>query len=144
MASPKTKPDLATQGGTAAIDAIRQSYMGERRSITVPEWKWPKTGEPMDLWFGPITTSDMEKVDAHNPKNNLERQLLLLVSTATDEGGKPMFEFGHIRHLKDTTEFTVLQRVFDFMLSSWLDKEEATKRIAEDPTSDGASPSPSD
>ena len=128
------KPDLGTQGGTAAVDAIRQSYMGERRCITVPEWKWPQTGEPMDLWFGPITPSDMEKVDAHDPSNNLERQLLLLVTTATDEGGKPLFEFGHIKHLKDITEFTVLQRVFDFMLSSWLDKADAEKKVDGDPT----------
>ncbi len=143
MTQEKKQPGLGTQGGTFAIDAIRQSYMGERRCIAVPEWKWPATGEPMELWFGPITPSDMEKVDDRNPKNHLERSLLLMVATATDKGGKPLFQFGDVKHLKDTTEFTVLQRVFDFMLSSILDKDEAEKKIEEDPTSAGASSSPS-
>ena len=145
MASPKKPtPNVATRGGTRAIDVIRDSYMGERRSITVPEWKDRKTGEALTLWFGPITPSAMEKVDGRDPANNLERSLLLMVTTATDEGGKPMFEFGDIRHLKDTTEFTVLQRVFDFMLSSWLDKADAETAVKENPTSDGASSSRSD
>ena len=142
---PRTKkPDIASRGTTRAIDVIRQSYMGERRRLTVAEWKDQRTGEPLDLWFSPITPSAMEKVDDRNPKNHLERSLLLLVQMAQDEGGKPLFEFGDVKHLKDNTEFTVLQRVFDFMFSSLLEKADAEKLIAEDPTSDGASSSPSD
>lgn len=136
---PRTKePDLATRQGKRAIDMIRETYMGEKKCIRVPEW-----GD-LDLWFGPITPSAMEKVDDRDPKNNLDRQLLLLISMATDEGGKPLFQFGDAKYLKDTTEFTVLQRVFDFMLSSWLDKDEAEKKIKEDPTSAGDSNSQSD
>ena len=136
MSSPKKPtPAVAAPGGTRAIDVIRNNYMGERRSITVPEWGG------LALWFGPVTPSAMEKVDDRDPANNLERSLLLLVTMATDEGGKPLFEFGDVRHLKDTTEFTVLQRVFDFMLSSWLDKETSVKT---NPTSAGVSSSPSD
>ena len=112
--------------------------MGERRCITIAEW------DDLDLWFGPVTTVSMEQVDARDPKNNLERSLLMLVTMATDEGGKPLFEFGDIHTLKTTTEFAVLQRVFDFMLSSWMEKAEAKNRIAEDPTSGGGSSSPSD
>jgi hypothetical protein len=85
----------------------------------------------------------MEKVDGYDPKNHLERSLLLLVQMAQDEGGKPLFESGDIRHIKDNTEFTVLQRVFDFMFSSLLEKIDPEERIKSDPTSDGASPSPS-
>jgi hypothetical protein len=142
---PDTKEtDTASRGGTRAIDVIRHSYMGERRCITVLEWKDPQTGEPLDLWFSPITPSAMEKVDDRNPKTNLDRSLLLLVQMAQDEGGKPLFEFGDVRHIKDNTEFTVLQRVFDFMFSSLLEKVDAQQRIESDPTSGGASPSPSD
>lgn len=136
------KTDVASRGGTRAIDVIRHSFMGERRCITVPEWKH-LNGDPLDLWFFPITPSTMEKVDDYDPKNNLERSLLLLVQMAQDEGGKPLFESGDIKHIKDNTEFTVLQRVFDFMFSSLLDKVDAAERIESDPTSDGVSASPS-
>lgn len=135
---PRKEPDLATRQGTRAIDRIRNSYMGEKKCINVPEW------DDLDLWFGPITPSAMEKVDDRDPKTNLDRQMLLLVGMATDEGGKPLFEFGDVKHLRDTTEFTVLQRVFDFMLSSWLDKKDAEKKIKKDPTSAGDSNSQSD
>ncbi len=140
----KKETDIASRGGTRAIDVIRQSYMGERRCIAVPEWKDPQTGEPLSLWFSPITPSAMEKVDDRNPKTNLDRSLLLLVQMAQDEGGKPLFQFGDVRHIKDNTEFTVLQRVFDFMFSSLLEKMDAEELIKSDPTSGGASPSPSD
>lgn len=139
MAPPRRKkPDIASQGTTRAIDQIRQRYMGERKAITVPEW-----GD-LEVWFGPVTTVTMEQVDERKPHNNLERQLLMLVTMATDKGGKPLFEFGDREYLKSETEFTVLQRVFDFMLSSWVEKAEAEKRIAKDPISDGGSSSPSD
>ena len=132
------KKPVATRQGTRAIDQIRNRYMGERRSIVVPEW-----GD-LELWFGPVTPSAMEKVDDRDPASNLDRSLLLLVMMATDEGGKPLFEFGDVKHHKETTEFTVLQRVFDFMLSSLLEKAEAEKLVAKDPTSVGALSSPSD
>lgn len=135
---PKKDAGLATHQGKRAIDRIRSRYMGDKKCITVPEW------DDLDLWFGPITPSAMEKVDDRDPKTNLDRQLLLLVSMATDEGGKPLFQFGDIHELKDTTEFSVLQRVFDFMLSSWLDKKDAEKKVKEDPTSAGDSNSQSD
>ncbi len=137
MPPKKKEPQLATRGGTRAIDMIRQNYMGERRCINVPEW-----GD-LDLWFGPVTPSAMEQVEERNPENNMARQLLLMVTMAQDEGGKPLFQYGDIIPIKENTEFSVLQRVFDFMLSSWLEKGEAKKKIKEDPTSDGDSNSPS-
>ena len=101
---PRTKePDLATKQGKRAIDMIRDTYMGEKRCITIPEWKDRRDGEPLSLWFGPITPAAMEKVDDRNPKTNLDRQFLLLVSMATDEGGKPLFEFGDVKQLRDNT-----------------------------------------
>lgn len=121
-------PDIATRQGTRAIDMIRRNYMGERKSIVIPEW------EDLELWFGPVTPSAMEKVDARKPENNMDRSFLLLVTMAQDEDGKPLFEFGDVKYMKDTTEFTVLQRVFDFMLSSFLEKEDAEKKVNEDPT----------
>ncbi len=139
----KKEPQLATRGTTRAIDAIRSSFMGERRCITIQEWKDPITGEPLDLWFGPVTASAMEQVDERKPETNLARSMLLLVTMAQDEGGKPLFQFGDVKTLKDTTEFSVLQRVFDFMFSSLLEKGEAKEKIKEDPISDGDSNSPS-
>lgn len=141
--APKKEPELGTRGGTRAIDMIRHSFMGERRCITIPEWKDPITEEPLDLWFGPVTPSAMEQVEERNPENNLARQLLLMVAMAQDEGGKPLFQYGDVKPIKDNTEFAVLQRVFDFMMASWLQKEDAKKKIKEDPTSDGDSNSPS-
>ena len=81
----------------------------------------------------------MEAVEARKPKNHLEKQLILLVNMATDKGGKPLFEMGDIHHLKKNCDFVVLQRVFGFMLSPFIDQEEADKEVAENPTSATAS-----
>ena len=122
------EPDIASRQGTRMIDTIRQHYSGERHCITVPEW-----GDA-ELWFPPITSAVLEAVEMRDPKTNLDRQMLMLVNTASDKGGKPLFEYGDIHHLRQECELSVLQRVFDFMLSSWLNKQQAEKKVNEDPT----------
>ena len=122
------EPDVASQQGTRMIDTIRQHYSGERRCITIPEW-----GDA-ELWFPPITSAVLEEVEERKPKSNSERQILMLVATATDTGGKPLFQYGDVTHIRSECELAVLQRIFDFMLSSWVGKKEAEKKVNEDPT----------
>ena len=147
MAKAQRKPsdDVASHQGMRAVDVVRKRYMGERRCLVVQEW-FDKDHYPKGLlmWFPPITGTIMEQAASREPKNDFERQLMLMVITATDEGGKPLFQMGDLHALREQGEWGVLQRIFDFMLSSWLTKEEAAKMIGEDPISGQSSPSPKD
>ena len=139
------KTPVASRNGTNAIDVIRKRYMGERRCLVVQEWfdedRYP---EGLPMWFPPFTANLMGQIEDRDPKNHIERQMYMMVLTATDEGGKPLFRMGDVHHLMESCEWNVLQRVFDFMLSSWVSKEEATEMIEKDPTSGQSSPSPTD
>ncbi len=139
------KKPVASHNGTRAVDVIRKRYMGERRCLVVKEWfDEDKYKEGLVMWFPPMTGNIMEQVADREPKNDFERQLMLMVLTATDEGGKPLFRMGDTSYLRQEAEWSVLQRVFEFMLSPWITKEEADKMIAEDPTSGPNSPSATD
>ncbi len=139
------KKDVASHKGMRAVDVIRKRYMGERRCLVVQEWfDEDEYQKGLEMWFPPMTGNVMEQVADREPKNDFERQLMLMVLTATDEGGKPLFRMGDISHLRERAEWSVLQRVFEFMLSPWITKEDADKMIAEDPTSGRNSPSPTD
>ena len=135
-------PHVASHKGMRAIDVIRKRYMGERRCLVVQEWfdedEYPKG---LEMWFPPITSNIMGQIEERDPKNHIERQVFLMVLTATDEGGKPLFQMGDIHALAESCEWSVLQRVFEFMLSPWITKEDADKMIKEDPTSGQSSPS---
>jgi len=142
---PPKKKDLASRRGMKAVDLVRKRYMGERRCLVVKEWVdeefYP---DGLEMWFPPITMNTMQEVEARDPKDNLERQLLLMVLNAVDEGGKPLFNTGDTHALRNETEYAILQRIFDFMLSSWVTKEDAVKMVADDPTSAPNLPSATD
>ncbi len=138
-------PHVASHRGRRAVDVIRKRYMGERRCLIVQEWfdedLYP---DGLEMWFPPITGNLMQEVEARDPTNNFERQLVLMLLNATDKGGKPLFEMGDKDALMKSGEWSVLQRVFEFMLAPWITKEEATEMIERDPTSGQSSPSPTD
>ena len=80
------KPEEKT--GERPIDRVRQAYGGATRSMKVPEWGG------LELFFGPLTTADMEAVDARDPKSSYDRNLILLIYKAKDADGKPLFGMG--------------------------------------------------
>lgn len=103
-------------GKLRAIDVIRTKSALERRKIEVPEWG-------LTFYFGKMTVDDMEAVDARRQDNEermtpQQRNMILLVSKAQDEEGKPMFAMGDIMFLKKEADFVVLQRIVNFMFES--------------------------
>lgn len=122
---PKTQP-----AGTRPIDVIRRCSSLNRRSITIPEW------EDMTLYFGKITVADWDGVEARNPKSDMERNLLLLISMARLEDGTPAFQGGDKMYLEREADFAVLQRVLNFMYEgAYEGLEQAEAAITENPIS---------
>lgn len=108
-----TKPPKDT--GPRAIDVIRAKSALERRKIEVPEWG-------LTFYFGKMTVSDMEAVDARRKEgeemSHQHRNMVLLVAKSQNEDGTPMFGMGDIMFLKSEADFVVLQRVVNFMFES--------------------------
>jgi len=115
--------------GTRPIDVIRRCSSSVKRSITIPEW------EDLTLYFGKITIADWEGVEAREPKSDMERNIYLLISMAKLENGTPAFATGDKMFLTNEADFTVLQRVINFMFQSVYESvQEAERAVEENPT----------
>lgn len=114
------------------IDRIRASYKGRRRPIEMEDWD-------LTLYFGPLTTADMEAVEermrdelGEEPeKHRHTKNLLLLIHKAELEDGSRAFTFGDMHYLKTEADYTKIQRLVAHMYSSSLgplDPESAKKK----------------
>ena len=116
-----------------AIDKVRSSYQAAKRQYVAPEF------DNLEVWFGPLTTADMQAVAAREPKDTYEQDLMLLIHKATDAEGKPAFQMGDLHYLKTEADYLALRRMIGFMYqSTTLSEKEAAKQIAEDPSSASA------
>jgi len=116
-----------------AIDKVRSAYNVSKRKLVVPEF------DDLELWFGRLTTSDMQAVLAREPKDSYEQDLHLLIHKAQDAEGKPAFQMGDLHYLKTEADYVVLRRVIAFMYDATaLVEKEVTKQVEEDPSSASA------
>jgi hypothetical protein len=117
-----------------AIDIIRRASRAERRMLEVPEW------EGLKLYFGRLTTGDVQGTAERNPKDMIERNIYLVIAKAQLEDGTPAFNVGDKHHLTHEADFMVTQRVINFMFeTASISLAAATEAIKEDPTSAPAS-----
>lgn len=122
-----------------AIDIIRQASQTARRSIEIPEWRDPD-GHPLVLWFGRLTAADLQAIEERQPRDHHERNVLLLIHKAQDEGGQPIFEFGDRLALLREADFVVLQRIIAFMFErTYPTVEAAAEALRANPPFDSAS-----
>jgi hypothetical protein len=81
----------------------------------------------------------MQYVEAREPKDTWERDLILLIHKAQDEDGGPLFAIGDKHYLLTEADFVVVRRVVNFMFLTAMtnkeDQEEARAQVATDPTS---------
>lgn len=116
-----------------AVDIVLAHSKEERRAIVVPEW------DNLELWFGKITVSDLQTVAGLDPRDVHERNLMLLCLKAQDKEGNKLFALGDSPLLKREADWSILQNVVEFMYRKILSsKEEAAKKLEEDPTSGSA------
>lgn len=119
------------------IDAVIAAHNRSRNKIEVPEWG-------LDLYFGPLTTSDMivaeeragepqdgEGKPVDSPSHRRQKQLMLLVQKAELEDGTRAFEFGDIEYLKSRADFLVVQRLIAAMYGGALRSVEEGKAPSE-------------
>lgn len=116
---------------TRPIDKIRQASRDQRRSIEVEGWG-------LELFFRPLTTADIEAVDASMrddgkapEEHRQDRRIRLLVEKAELEDGSRAFRPGDIHHLKQEADYVVLQRVIGFMYKAAVPTVEAGKDESE-------------
>lgn len=106
----------------------------DRREIIVPEW------DDMKLYFGKMTISDWDGVEARKPKTDMDRHLYLLIKMARLEDGNPVFQMGDREYLKTEAALPVLQKVINFMYEGVYETvEQAEEAIEENPPSDSGS-----
>lgn len=134
-ASATPEPD-ARDSGLRPIDRIRKATRARRRKIEVEDWG-------VTLYFGTLTTADVEAVDAameddgkQPEKNSQERRLRLLIEKAELEDGSRAFRPGDLHHLRSEADYMTLQRVIGFMYNSMLSVDAAKKDSAGTPTSE--------
>jgi len=106
----------------------------DRRELVISEW------EDMKLYFGKITASTWDGVEARNPKTDMDRHLLLLIKMAKQEDGTPAFAMGDREYLKTEAALPVLQKVINFMYEGVYESvEQAEEAIEGNPPSDSGS-----
>jgi hypothetical protein len=134
-ASPGVPPAAAAAPPPRLIDIVRRQRQATRRELRIPEW------ENQRLFFSRLTVNDMETVGARDSKSTLDRNLHLVIVKAELEDGTPAFQTGDLPLLKREADFTVVQRIIDFMFaaaSGLPGSEEEADRIAQDPISGSA------
>jgi len=118
------------------IDKIRRATRDRRRSIEIEAWD-------LTLYFGPLTTSDVEAVDAameddgRDPQSHSqERRIRLLIEKAELEDGSPAFRPGDRHYLYNEADYTLLNQVVAFMYQSAVSSvDEAVGKSRMTPTS---------
>jgi len=129
-----SKPEKAAMAAKAAerqiraIDKVRKGVSRRRRKFG-PIKKWNN----LELWFGPLTTDDMEAVDLRlinegcedplDEKHRHRRNILLLIHKAQDKDGKRAFEFGDEHYLRTEADYLIMQMLIGFMFESAIDLE---------------------
>lgn len=130
--------------GEQAINCVLRGWDGRRRAIAIPEWP-DATGQPLVLYFGPMTEAEYRFVTTPEmqARGMTERWIAMLIHKAELENGSLAFERGHADYLSTKALWPVIQRVVDFMYAAG--KEGEATQPATDPTSGRSvgSPSPS-
>lgn len=106
------------------IDKVLAHHRASRTKVEVPEWG-------VDIYFGPLTTSDMIAARARagsstdedgnpvvDPGAEEQRRLVLLVAKAEFEDGTAAFNYGDIEVLKTRAHWSILQRLIAAMYQS--------------------------
>lgn len=133
-----SKPETTAMAAKAAakkmraIDKVRKGVTRRRRKFG-PIKLW----DNLELWFGPLTTDDMEAVDSRlvdegfeDPlaeKNRHRRNILLLIHKAEDKDGSKAFQFGDEHYLRTEADYLIMQTMIAFMYESAISSELAKK-----------------
>jgi hypothetical protein len=128
---------MASKNGSRPIEVIKSRYQQSRQSVEVREWS--DTGEPLVVFFSPISSADVDKARslARNRDDNASDALencYLLVTKAEDEAGEKLFGLGDAMALYRQGGYLTVQRVVNQMYLTSLKAKEARQAIDEDPT----------
>lgn len=93
------------------VDRIREKNSDGRKSIIVPEW------DGVELFFSRMTIGDMRSVKDRSPKDDYDRNLMLLIHKARYADGSPAFTMGDKHYLETEADLPVVQRVIGFMFT---------------------------
>lgn len=110
-----------------AIDAWKESFQRAGKSAVVGG---------VEMHFDPLTSHDLARAAAYEPKSDEERNVYLLIIKAKDGEGKPLFQVGDFHDLMHSTPLAFLRDALEAMYASAVvDAESAAKALGESPAS---------
>lgn len=92
------------------MERVRQSYSSVPQRILVPEWA-DEAGNPMEVFFTPITGIDDQTIEAREPKSNAERLVYRLILKSRDDAGRALFRWTDAPVLLKEVPYELLARV---------------------------------
>jgi hypothetical protein len=92
------------------LERVRQSYSSVPQRILVPEWA-DEQGNPMEIFYTPITGIDDQTIEAREPKSNAERLVYRLILKSRDDNGRALFRWNDAPVLLKEVPYELLARV---------------------------------
>lgn len=113
-----------------AIDAWKAAFERGGKTVTVGG---------VVMHFDPLTSYDLSRAGAYDPKNDEERMVYLLIIKAKDAEGKQLFQVGDFHDLLHATPKAFLNEALEAMYASaTVSPEGAAQALGESPASASA------
>jgi hypothetical protein len=94
-----------------AIDRARKAFHGVgRQRHEVPEWP-DEAGQPLEVFFTPLSQADLEALSVQSPKTVYEEHVYLLITKLRDDQGQPLFDYRDKQALMTEVESSVILRL---------------------------------
>jgi hypothetical protein len=114
--TPPTTPPAAPK--PRAIDRARKAFHGVgRQRVLIPEWA-SEEGEPLAVYFTPLSQADLEALTVQAPKSPYEEHCYLLIAKLRDEQGQPLFDFRDKHSLMTEVESSIILRLKNLIWST--------------------------
>jgi hypothetical protein len=88
---------------------LARALAGNMSHCIVSEWIDPDTGDPVKVYWRPLTGETQKKIDAF--ETSIERVCMTVKARALDENGKPIFKSTPIESLMHDFDFMVLRSI---------------------------------
>jgi hypothetical protein len=92
------------------LERVRQSYSSVPQRLLVPEWA-DEEGNPLEIFYTPITGIDDQTIEAREPKSNAERLVYRLILKSRDDNGRALFRWTDAPVLLKEVPYELLARV---------------------------------
>jgi hypothetical protein len=126
------------QSRMTPMERIHRVYQTAPQRILVPELP-DDEGQPLEVFYTPLTGVDDQAIEARDPKTGAERALYRLIHKANDDEGNALFQWRDAPVLLREMPYQVVLRIVSIIMGLEPNKtptvEAAKKDIQADPNS---------